>query len=104
MPDSNVLMDSERRKIQGISNILRPIPGLKIRIGGHTALAGTAEGRSTLSRERAQSVADYLISLGGIRAADVIVVYYGADRPIATNQTPEGMATNRRVEITILED
>jgi outer membrane protein OmpA-like peptidoglycan-associated protein len=42
--------------------------------------------------------------MGARKANEIVVVGYGSDRPIASNSTPEGMALNRRVEITLLED
>jgi len=103
-PDSTQLLESERVKLRAIANILRNIPNVRLLISGHTALAGTAEGRRRISQGRAQIVADYLVSLGACRANNVVTVGYGSDRPIADNTTAEGMAANRRVEIVILED
>jgi len=102
-PDSTVLMASERQKMIEIANILKNFPRRKIQIAGHTAAAGSVEGQRTVSLERARVIADYLVSLGACRAENVIVVGFGAERPIASNATAEGMARNRRVEITILE-
>jgi outer membrane protein OmpA-like peptidoglycan-associated protein len=101
--DSTVLMASERQKLAEIANILKNFPGRKIQVAGHTAAASSVEGQRTVSLERARVIANYLVSLGACRAEDVIAVGFGAERPIASNATPEGMARNRRVEITILE-
>ena len=103
-PDSTVLMASERPKLVEIANILRNFPGRKIQVAGHTAAAGSVEGQRTISLERARVIANYLVSYGACRAEDIIAVGYGAERPIASNATAEGMARNRRVEITILEN
>ena len=103
-PDSTVLMAGEMQKIVEISNILRNFPGRKIQVAGHTAAAGSVEGQRTISLERARVIANYLVSYGACRAEDIIAVGYGAERPIASNATVEGMARNRRVEITILEN
>jgi outer membrane protein OmpA-like peptidoglycan-associated protein len=87
-----------------IGEILKKYADRDILVGGHTALAGTPEGRLALSRERAGRVADYLIGQG-VRAPDRVVVRgYGAERPLADNSTEAGMRRNRRVEITILEN
>jgi outer membrane protein OmpA-like peptidoglycan-associated protein len=102
--DSAELLPSEQAKLDKISAILLRYGDRDILVGGHTALAGTAEGRAKLSRDRAASVADYLIERS-VRAADrVIVRGYGAERPIADNRTEEGRQQNRRVELTILEN
>jgi outer membrane protein OmpA-like peptidoglycan-associated protein len=103
-PDSAVLTQSEMAKLDIIAGVLMNYPGRDILVGGHTALAGTPAGRLQLSLERAASVAEYLISKN-VRSADRVVIRgYGADQPIADNRTSDGMARNRRVEITILEN
>ncbi|MDR2901399.1 MAG: OmpA family protein [Treponema sp.] len=102
--DSAKLMPSEQQKLDKISEILKRYPERDILVGGHTALAGSAEGRMLLSVERAAATADYLIA-NQVRTADRIVVQgYGAEKPLADNRTEEGMRKNRRVEITILEN
>ena len=104
LPDSTTLTELERARLREIAQILMAVPGKRILIAGHTALAGTAAGRRTISLGRAQAVANYLVSLGARRPEEISTVGYGADRPIATNRTAAGMAANRRVEITFLED
>jgi outer membrane protein OmpA-like peptidoglycan-associated protein len=103
-PDSSVMLPGEIAKLDQIADILRRYPDRDILVSGHTALAGTVEGRMSLSVERARAVTDYLLTQN-VRSADRIVVRgYGAERPIADNNTEEGMRRNRRVEITILEN
>ncbi|MDR0494469.1 MAG: OmpA family protein [Treponema sp.] len=104
LPDSDVLTEAEKMRIREIAQILAVIPGRRILIAGHTALAGGDIDRFAMSLERARSVAVYLVSLGARRPGDITTVGYGADRPVADNSTPEGMAANRRVEITILDN
>jgi outer membrane protein OmpA-like peptidoglycan-associated protein len=102
--DSARLMPSEQEKLDKIAEILKRYPDRDILIGGHTALAGSAEARQLLSQERAAATADYLIAKQ-VRSADRIVVQgYGAERPLADNRSEAGMRKNRRVEITILEN
>ncbi|MDR2964384.1 MAG: OmpA family protein [Treponema sp.] len=103
-PDSAVMLPGEETKLAQIADILKRYPDRDIVVSGHTALAGTAEGRMNLSTERARAVADYLLN-NNVRGADRIVIRgYGAEKPIADNRTQEGMRRNRRVEITILEN
>jgi len=99
-----VLLPGERPKLDKIAEILAKYPDRDILVGGHTALAGTAAGRLQLSQERAQAVADYLLSKKVRSPGQVVIRGYGAERPVADNRTPEGMRKNRRVEITILEN
>ncbi|GHV68740.1 membrane protein [Spirochaetia bacterium] len=102
--DSSVLLPSEKSKLDKIGEILKRYNDRDILVEGHTALAGSAGGRLELSRERAAAAADYLIEKK-IRPADRIVVRgYGAERPLADNNTEAGMRRNRRVEIVILEN
>ena len=103
-PDSAVLAPEEQHKLDSIAAILTRYQDRDILVGGHTARAGSAAGRMQLSQERAAAVADYLIQRR-VRSADRVVVRgYGAERPIADNNTDAGRHRNRRVEITILEN
>jgi len=104
LANSAELPEKEKKEIAEVARILKTIPGRKILVAGHTALAGTEQERIRTSRERAQAVANYLVSLGARKANEIVVRGYGSERPIASNSTQEGMALNRRVEITILED
>ena len=102
-PDSAELLDSEKRKLRQIAEILKQFPENDLLISGHTALAGTASARQELSEQRAQSVASYLMELGVKDAYHIFTQGFGAERPIAPNTTEEGKARNRRVEITIMD-
>jgi outer membrane protein OmpA-like peptidoglycan-associated protein len=96
-PDSAVLTEAERIKLMQIGIILSRYPERKLLVEGHTALAGTEEGRQRLSTERAQAVADFLVYLKVRRKEDIEVRGYGAERPSSDTET------NRRVEITLLD-
>jgi outer membrane protein OmpA-like peptidoglycan-associated protein len=102
--DTAVMLSGEQTKLDKIAEILARYPDRDILVAGHTALAGSAEGRMKLSVERAASVAEYLISKGVRRADRVVVRGFGAEKPLGDNRTQEGMRKNRRVEITILEN
>jgi outer membrane protein OmpA-like peptidoglycan-associated protein len=102
--NSAELPATEMAKIREIARVLRAIPGIKILVGGHTTQAGTEAQQLDLSKARAQSVADYLVLLDACERGNVDIAGYGSRRPIADNATPQGMAANRRVEITILEN
>ena len=104
LANSAELADSEKTKLREISQILNSVPNRRILVSGHTALAGTERDRQLTSLQRAQSVKDYLVLIGYRKADEILVQGYGSERPVASNDTPEGMALNRRVEITILEN
>ena len=100
--DSAVLLDSEKEKLEKISEILRAYSANDLLISGYTARAGTEESCIALSKERATAVADFLVNLGVKDAHHIFTQGFGSSFPIADNSTPEGMARNRRVEITIM--
>ena len=102
-PDSAELTESEMAKIRKIAAILQAYPDNDLLVSGHTALAGTENARQQLSEARAESVADFLVGLGVREKNRVFTRGFGARVPIASNQTEEGKAKNRRVEITILD-
>jgi len=77
--------------------------GFRMIVEGHTDSDGSAESNQTLSVDRAQSVWDYLRSKAGESGSgNSKVVGYGESRPVASNETAEGKARNRRVDILIL--
>jgi OOP family OmpA-OmpF porin len=73
----------------------------KWEVGGYTDGVGSVNYNLGLSQRRAQAVVDYLITKG-VNSNNLKVVGYGKSNPIATNDTPEGRAMNRRVEIKVL--
>lgn len=102
--DTAEMLPGEQAKLDRIADILLRYQDRDIQVSGHTALAGTAEGRLKLSYDRAAVVADYLLGKK-VRTPDRIIVRgYGAEKPRAGNDTEEGRRQNRRVEITILEN
>jgi OmpA-OmpF porin, OOP family len=66
-------------------------------ISGHTDNTGSAAGNQKLSMARAESTKAYLVGKGA-KAADLSAAGYGADKPIASNDSTEGKAQNRRIE------
>jgi len=102
--DSATLPESEKRKLREVAAILKAVSAKKIIVAGHSALAGSEEGRRKLSHDRAVAVATYLGSLENCKDISITPIGYGADRPLADNTTVTGMAANRRVEIIIVED
>ncbi len=75
---------------------------VRIEVSGHTDNVGSASLNKRLSRSRAQSVKSYLESQG-IDAGRIEFEGYGFDRPIAPNETEQGRAANRRVEIEVID-
>lgn len=77
-------------------------PGWLIVVAGHTDSTGDARANQTLSFKRAESLRDWMLSTSDVSPTCFAVQGYGQSRPIATNDTPEGRAANRRVEISLV--
>ena len=101
-PDSPVLLPGEEKRIQQIAEQLKEIlidDGYTILVEGHTADVGKPVGQLNLSIERTKTVRDALIAEG--LDPDIFTYKaYGGTMPIASNDTEEGRAQNRRVYIT----
>jgi len=78
-------------------------PYMEIEINGHTDNVGGDEYNMQLSKDRAQSVADYL-EKHGTDAKRIHVQGFGKTMPVADNDTEEGRKKNRRVEFVILKN
>jgi OmpA-OmpF porin, OOP family len=92
-PDSAGLLD------RLIETALR-CPTANIEVAGHTDSDGEDAANQALSEKRAQAVADYLVK-AGLPANRFTAVGYGSAQPIASNDTEEGKAQNRRIEFTV---
>ena len=77
-------------------------PGWLIVVAGHTDNTGNAQLNQTLSQKRAEAVRDWMRDTGDVPASCFAVQGYGESHPVATNDTPEGRALNRRVEISLV--
>lgn len=87
--------------LNDVSKVLAEYPKTYIDVMGHTDSDGSEAYNQTLSEQRAQSVSNYL-SGHGVQSARLATRGYGEMQPIASNETPEGKAQNRRVEIKLV--
>ncbi len=92
------LSDSEKAILDQAAATLKAHPGARIYVKGYTDAAGSAEGNQKLSQERAATVAAYLESRG-VALDQLIVMGMGASHFVAKNDTEQGRARNRRVEL-----
>jgi outer membrane protein OmpA-like peptidoglycan-associated protein len=96
------LTPGAREKLSKLAGILLAYPGsYRMEIEGHTDSVGSDEYNMKLSLERAESVRYYLLQSGVTADRIVAARGFGEIRPVATNDTPEGRQSNRRVEIVI---
>ena len=94
-PNAEVILDAA-------AEVLKENRDVQAEVAGHTDSLGSEAYNEDLSRRRAGAVADYLASQG-IAARRLSTVGYGESSPVASNETEEGRAQNRRVEFNILE-
>jgi OmpA-OmpF porin, OOP family len=94
-PDSQGLLDR-------LVEIALRCPAPPIEIAGHTDSAGDDAANRQLSEKRAQAVVDYLVK-AGLPLGRLSAVGYGSTKPIASNDTDEGRAQNRRIEFVVKE-
>jgi outer membrane protein OmpA-like peptidoglycan-associated protein len=84
-----------------IAAVLKTYDHAFVDIYGHTDATGSDPYNQRLSEQRAASVAAYLAARG-VKAARLATAGFGKTQPIASNETPDGQAANRRVEIKIV--
>ncbi len=98
--NSSVLRTRALPTLNQIADVLNRYPDAKVIVTGYTDSTGTEEYNLKLSRRRAESVKNYLISRG-VDPARITAVGLGESDPIDTNQTAEGRQRNRRVEFFV---
>jgi outer membrane protein OmpA-like peptidoglycan-associated protein len=99
-PGQWVLTSRARSTLDGLGRVLRNQYGHAIIVQGYTDSSGTAAANDALSLRRAEAVREYLVA-GGIVSDRIQAVGLGARKPVAENGTPDGRASNRRIEIVI---
>jgi len=98
--DRAVLKDQYRGELSELAAILNKYDDTNILLEGHTDSTGTEEYNLDLSKKRSQSVANYLATRK-VNPARFTIMGYGESQPIASNDSSEGRAQNRRVEVAI---
>ena len=96
--DRAVIEPASAPLLDDIARALANFPEWRLRIVGHTDTTGSQARNQVLSLERAEAVKAALAQRG-IDASRLTVAGAGQDRPVATNDTPQGRALNRRVEL-----
>ena len=96
------LLPESTARLDQLAAALRANAEAVVEVRGHTDSVGGSEANRDLSQRRAMAVRDALIQRG-VDARRVNAVGYGEDFPIAGNDTPEGRARNRRVELHRLQ-
>ena len=99
-PESHEILDKAAVMIK---KLLAENPDITIELQGYTDNRNSEEYNMDLSERRAEAVKNYLVTKHNIEASSLTTKGYGESRPVASNDTPEGMAKNRRVELIIVK-
>lgn len=97
------LIPANPEPLQRIAEVLKQYPNLRVEISGHTDKLGLAHLNQELSQRRAESVKLWLVDRG-IPADRIRAVGRGSSEPRASNNTADGRAANRRIELRVLKD
>lgn len=98
--NSAVVDPSMRADLRQVAKVLNDYPSTVVGIFGHTDNTGSTQLNESLSLRRAESVMGVL-EVDGVNTARMRARGFGYTQPVASNDTPEGRAKNRRVEIRI---
>lgn len=99
-PGSDAIAPASSGVIAAIADVLRSCPGAAFEVAGHTDASGSDAANVALSETRARAV---VAALEGqdLPLVDLTARGYGASRPRASNETPQGRVLNRRIEIVL---
>ena len=89
-------------EVDNLSSILKAYEDIKVKLEGYTDSQGNPDSNQLLSQQRAEAVRARLIA-AGISDTRISTEGFGAANPVATNDTPEGRAENRRIEVIIVK-
>jgi len=99
---SNTIKPASYSVLGEIATVLKQNPNLKVEVQGHTDSAGSLSYNNRLSAKRADAVREYLINQG-VNADQLTAAGYGPTLPLVSNDSAEGRARNRRVELKPLQ-
>ncbi len=95
-------ISGETLEVDNLASVLKAYPDVKIQVAGYTDNTGNAAKNVTLSEARAASVMSHLVAQG-IDAGRISAKGFGDANPAASNDTAEGRAENRRIEISVVK-
>ena len=97
----SILMPGTYTLMSKVQRAIRIFGEPQVVVEGHTDSTGSDEVNEHLSQQRAQAVMEYLIANKTLPTDKIIAVGYGSVRPLASNETPQGRAINRRIDVII---
>jgi len=94
------LQPKSQEQLKNIAEVLKAYPNVEVKIGGYTDNVGDPKANLKLSEERAKTVMQNLVDMG-IDAKRLTAEGYGEKHPVASNDTEEGKALNRRIAMRV---
>jgi outer membrane protein OmpA-like peptidoglycan-associated protein len=100
-PDQFGLTTSSLGTLQKVKEMIAAVPVTKVIVEGHTDSVGGEEKNMELSQKRAETIKKYFVAEKTLPEDKLEARGYGYEKPLTTNKTKEGRATNRRVDVVI---
>ena len=100
-PNSADFSPGSEQALEELVDLLSKNPQRRIKVAGHTDASGRKQINLELSRKRATAVTSYLIDRG-VSRQQLFAQGYGSSQPIASNESDEGRARNRRIELIVM--
>jgi outer membrane protein OmpA-like peptidoglycan-associated protein len=96
------LTPESEQTVKNLVAILKAYPSTEARLEGHTDSVGDADANKKLSQDRADAVREIMTG-NEIAASRLSTTGYGQEKPVASNDTDEGRAQNRRLELVVVK-
>ncbi len=101
--NSSALSAKAKQDLSDLATNASGLKGFMIQVAGYASTTGNAEANQRLSAQRSQNVVNYLAQTGKIQLRHILApAAMGTSQAVASNDTPEGRALNRRVEVKVL--
>lgn len=97
----STLDSASKEQVKNIAEILNAFPNVNIKVGGYTDNTGNAKANVRLSQDRAATVMNAILAAGKLKADRIEAEGYGDQHPVASNDTEEGRAQNRRIAVRV---
>jgi len=99
---STQLTPESGRTVSDLAEVLKAYPSAQVQLSGHTDNTGNPQANQALSLDRANAVKALLVN-DGVGANRISTQGFGEQRPVASNNTEQGRAQNRRTELTVTQ-